>query len=175
MEIISVLLRGKKTAFEVLQRIASTDFFFLRVYWGEYFQTGSIWEGIAFSLGRLCMCVSAAVLQTNFSGSNDWIFSLSEAIFSNYCLPPAPILCQHPAYPSQPASNPISFKRSSLRSPTSVRMNHFPSYSTFFITAPKAFTSRVNYLYLSLYSLLSCEPQKGMSLIFLCVSFNPVI
>lgn len=89
--------------------------------------------------------------------------------------PPPPILCQHPAYPSQPASNPISFKRSSLRSPTSVRMNHFPSYSTFFITAPKAFTSRVNYLYLSLYSLLSCEPQKGMSLIFLCVSFNPVI
>lgn len=71
-----------------------------------------------------------------------------------------PILCQHPAQPLESGSreaflDPFSWNES------------LPFHSILSVTVPKAFTSQVSYLE-SLYSLLSCEVQKGMGRFPLC-------
>lgn len=121
-----------------------------------------------YSWEALCVCVfQKQWLQTNFSGSHDSIF-LCLKLFS----PTTASHAQPPILSTSCLSFTACFKshllQEKLSEITSVRMNHFPSHSIFFITAPKAFTSCVNDSYLSLYSLLRCELQKGMSRIFLC-------
>lgn len=116
----------------------------------------------------MCICVSEAVAANKFLRQSWLNLPLSEALFSHYCLPrttPNPLSTSCLSFTACFKSHLLQEKLSEI---TPVRMNHFPSHGIFFLTAPKAFTSCVNYLYLSLYSLLSCELQKGMSRIFLC-------
>lgn len=121
-----------------------------------------------YSWEAVCVCVSEAVAANKLLRQSWLNLPLSEALFSHYCLPrttPNPLSTSCLSFTACFKSHLLQEKLSEI---TSVRMNHFPSHGIFFLTAPKAFTSCVNYLYLSLYSLLSCELQKGMSRIFLC-------
>lgn len=93
--------------------------------------------------------------------------SLSEAISSNYCLPhttPKPLSTSCTSFVAWFKSYLLQEKLSEI---SSVRINHFPSHSMLFITAPKAFISTVNYSNLSSHSLLNYELQKATGLIFL--------